>query len=92
MTSDLDVIFIFGVPVAGIAELSSASARQVFFGNGELVRLTGADHELTLSPVSNLAGNGAVEESVAQSFHDDFFEMRERLGELAATHSRNRGS
>ena len=37
MTLDLDVICISGVPIAGIAAIGAASARQFFLRNGELV-------------------------------------------------------
>jgi hypothetical protein len=50
MTLDLNVICISGVPIAGIAAFSAASARQFFFRDGELVRFAGLDHEF--APVS----------------------------------------
>ena len=84
MTLDLDVICISGVPIAGIAAFIAASARQFFLGDSELVRLAGADYELALAAVSDLAGDGAIEKAVVQPFHDDLFEMRERFGDLAA--------
>ena len=50
MTLDLDVICILGVPIAGIAAIGAASARQFFLGNGEFVRLAGLDDEFAPLP------------------------------------------
>jgi hypothetical protein len=46
MTLDLDVICISGVPIAGIAAIITASARQFILGDGELVGLARLDHEI----------------------------------------------
>ena len=51
MTLDLDVICILSVPIAGIAAIGAASARQFVLGDGELVRLAGLDHELAPLPL-----------------------------------------
>ena len=50
MTVDLGVICILGVPIAGIAAFSAASARQFFLGDGKLARLAGLDDQF--APVS----------------------------------------
>jgi hypothetical protein len=50
MTLDLDVICISSVPIAGIAAIGAASARQFFLGDRELVGLAGLDDEF--APVS----------------------------------------
>ena len=92
MTLDLDVICISGVPITGIAAFSAASARQIFLRDGEFVRLASADHKFTLAAAADLAGDGAVKEAVAQSFHHDPFEMCERLSNLAAMRANNRGN
>ena len=55
MTLNRHDICILRVPVAGIAAVEAASARQFVLGNDELVRLAGADHELALAAVPDLA-------------------------------------
>lgn len=45
ITLDLDVICISGVPIAGIAIIGAASARQLILGNVELVRLARLNDE-----------------------------------------------
>jgi len=50
MTLDLDVICISGVPIAGIAAIGTASARQFVRGDGELVALSRLDDEFAAVP------------------------------------------
>ena len=45
MTPDLVLICILGVPIAGIAAIGAASARQFVLGDRELVALARLDHE-----------------------------------------------
>lgn len=91
MTLDLGVICILGVPVAGIAVIGAASVRQFILGDGELVRLAGADHQLALAAVGDLAGDGAIEEAVPQAIEHDLFEVPKRLGRLAAMRTGRQG-
>ena len=46
MILDLDVICILGVSITGIATVVSASARQFFLGNRELVRFSSLDDDV----------------------------------------------
>ena len=55
MTLDLDVICISGVPIAGIAAIGAASARQFILRDRELVRLAGLDDELAPVALSDAA-------------------------------------
>src|SRR5262249_1806844 len=84
MTLDLDVICISGVPISGIAAIGAASARQFFLGDVELVGLAGADHEMALAAVSNLAGDRVVEEAMLEPIDDEPFQAIERLADLSA--------
>ena len=54
-------ICISGVPIAGIAAIGTASARQFFLGDGELVRLAGLDDEFAPVAFPDAARNGAPE-------------------------------
>ena len=82
MTLDLDVICISGVPISGIAAIGSASARQFFLGDVELMRLAGLDDEFAPVSLSDAAGNHASEITVTEPVEDDLNEALERLAEL----------
>ena len=79
MTLDLNVICISGVPIAGIAAIGAASARQFFLGDGELVGLARPDHELAFAAVADLAGDGAIEKAVPEPVDDNLSRCVERL-------------
>ena len=61
MTLDLDVICISGVPIAGIAAIVAASARQFLLRDGELVRLAGLNEEFAAISLPDAAQNNAPE-------------------------------
>ena len=82
MTLDLDVICISGVPIAGIAAIRAASARQFFLGDGKLVRLAGLDDELATVSLPDAARNRAPEVTMAEPVEDNLNETIERLTEL----------
>ena len=84
MTLDLNGICILGVPIAGIAAIVAASARHFVLGDRELVALAGADHELALAAVADLAGDRIVEEAVLEAIDDKPFETVEGLADLPA--------
>jgi hypothetical protein len=63
----------------------AASTRHFVLGNRELVTLAGADHELTLPAISDLAGDGIIEEAMLEPFDDKPFEAVERLADLPAS-------
>src|SRR5262245_11524537 len=65
--------------------------RHFFRGNGELVALAGADHEMALAAVSDLAGDRIVEEAMLEPIDDEPFQAIERLADLSAGDSLRRG-
>jgi hypothetical protein len=85
ITLDLDVICISGVPISGIAAIGSASVRQFFLGDVELMRLAGLDDEFAAVSFSDAAGNHAPEMTVTEPVEDDLNEALERLAELRST-------
>ena len=85
MTLDLDVICISGVPISGIAAIGSASARQFFLGDVELMRLAGLDDEFAPVSLCDAAGNHAPEMTVTEPVEDDLDEALDRLAELRPT-------
>ena len=54
------MICILGVPIAGIAAIVAASARQFVLGDGELVALAGLDHEFAPVALADVARNRAA--------------------------------
>ena len=85
MTLDLDVICILGVPIAGIAAMVAASARQFFLGDRELVGLAGADHELAPAPLARSRRRSSSRKCPClQSIDDKLFETIERLADWSA--------
>ena len=90
MTLDLDVICILSVPIAGIAAIGAASARQFFLGDRELVRLAGLDDEFAPVALPDAARNRAPEMTVTEPVEDDLHEAIERLTELRPTGLRRR--
>ena len=58
--------------------------RHFVLGDGEFVALAGADHELALATVGDLAGDGIVEEAMLEPFDDKPFEAIERVADLSA--------
>ena len=85
MTLDLDVICISGVPIAGIAAISAASARQFFLGDRELVRFAGLDDEFAPVPLSDAARNRATEMTMTEPIEDNLNEAFDSLAELRST-------
>ena len=82
MTLDLDVICISGVPIAGIAAIGAASARQFILGNRELVRLAGLDEEFAAVSLPDSARNRAPEMTMTETVEDDLNEAIKGLTEL----------
>jgi hypothetical protein len=82
MTLDLELICISGVPIAGIAAIGSASVRQFFFRDGELVRLAGFDNEFAAASLSDAARNRATEVTMTKPVDEDLNEPLKRLAEL----------
>src|SRR4030095_5303162 len=85
ITLDLDVICISGVPISGIVAIGSASVRQFFLGDVELVGLAGLDDEFAAVFLTDAAGNRATEMAVTEPVEDDLDEARDRLTELRST-------
>ena len=85
MILDPDVICILGVPIAGIAAIGAASARQFFLGDRELVRLPGLDNEFAPVSLPDAARNYAPEVTMTESVEDDLNKAIERLTELRST-------
>jgi hypothetical protein len=67
---------------------SAASTRHFVLRDRKFVALARADHELALAAVPDLTGDGAVEETVAESFQHDHFETCARFVELIAIRRR----
>ena len=87
-----DVICILSVPIAGIAAIGAASARQFVLGDRELVALAGVDDEFAaFAAIGNLAGDGILEESMPQTVDDKTFETVESLADLSALGALARG-
>jgi hypothetical protein len=76
------LIYISGVPIAGIAAIGAASARQFFFGDGELVRLAGFDNEFAAASLSDAARNRATEVTMTEPVDDDLNEALKCRAEL----------
>jgi hypothetical protein len=85
MMPDLDLICISGVPISGIAAISSASARQFFLGDVEFVRFAGLDYEFPPASLPDAARNCASEMAVTESFEDDLADALNGLAELRPT-------
>jgi hypothetical protein len=75
-----------GVPIAGIAGQSTALFRHFLGGDRELVALAGADHEMALPAVADLAGDRIVEKAVLEPIDDEHFQTVERLTETLVGH------
>ena len=82
MTLDLDVICILGVPIAGIAAIGAASARQFVLGDRELVALARLDHEFAPVALSRWRWKSRTGNAMLQPVEDDLFETVERLADL----------
>ena len=82
MTLDLDVICISGVPIAGIATIGAASARQFILRNRELVRLAGLNDQFAPVTLADNTRNRTPEMTVTETIEDDLYEAIERLTEL----------
>jgi len=80
MTLDLDVNS--GVPIAGIAAIGVASARQFVLRDRELVRLASLDDDLASVFLPDAAGNRATEMTMTEPIEDDLNEAIERCTEL----------
>jgi hypothetical protein len=55
MMLDLDVGYISGVPITGIASVGAVSDWQFFLGNREFVRLSRLDYEFSAISIPDLA-------------------------------------
>lgn len=84
MTLDLDVICISGVPIAGIAAIGAASARQFILRDRELVRLAGLDDELASFVLPDSARDRAPEMTMTKPVEDDLHEAVDRLAKLGS--------
>jgi hypothetical protein len=87
MTLDPDVICILGVPIAGIAAIGAASARQFFLGDRELVRLPGLDNEFAPVSLPDVTRNCATEVPMTEPVEEHISEEFTRLAELRTTGS-----
>ena len=74
ITVDLILICISSVPIAGIAAVKRASARQFLVAYREFVGLACADHELSVTAGAHLASDGALEKAMPQAIDHDLFE------------------
>jgi hypothetical protein len=82
MTLDPNLICISGVPVAGIAAIIAASARQFVLGDGELVGLAGLNDEFASVSPPYAARNRTSEVTMTKPVEDDLKEAFKRLAEL----------
>ena len=64
------VICILGVPIAGIAAIGAALARQFILRNREFVRLAGLDDEFAPIALPNDARNRTPEMTVTETVED----------------------
>jgi hypothetical protein len=81
MTLDL-LICILGVPVAGIAVIEAASARQFILRDGKLVGLAGLNDEFAPVSLPYAARNRTSEVTMTKPVEDDLTEAFKRLAEL----------
>ena len=79
------VICILGVPIAGIAAIGAALARQFILRNREFVRLAGLDDEFAPIALPNDARNRTPEMTVTETVENNLHEAIERLTELRST-------
>jgi hypothetical protein len=68
--------------VAGITTIGTASARQFFRGDGELVRFASLYDEFAAVRFSNDARNRAAEMAMSKTFGENLVEALRRLSEL----------
>ena len=85
MTLDLNVICISGVPIAGIAAMGAASARQFILGNRELVGFALLDDNFAPVSLADDARNRTSEMTVTEPVEYDLNKAFEYLTVLRPT-------
>jgi hypothetical protein len=67
--------FTFGIPIAGIAAIHATSAWQLVLRDHEFMRLAGADYDLPLGALHDLASYGVFEEAVPHTIQFQVLDM-----------------
>ncbi len=82
MKLDLEVICNSGVPIAGIAGMRAASARQFILMDGKLVGLARLDHHVATVSLPDVARNRASEVTMTEPVEDNLGEAIKCRAEL----------